>query len=779
MRLLLVEDDELIAEVLVKALTNQHYVVDVTNNGQEGQELVETFAYDLLLLDVMLPKLNGIKLCQQLRLQGNRIPIILLTAQETSTAKVMGLDAGADDYIVKPFDLQELLARIRALLRRGSSTLPPVLEWRELNLDPSTCEVTYNNRLLHLTPKEYSLLELFLRNSRRVFSQGAIIEHLWSFDAEIPEEDTIRAHIKGLRQKLKLAGVPADFIETVYGLGYRLKPVQEVKSLRSKEASLSNLKQHSKELDFIWERHKEKFSARVTVLEQAIAALLKGTLAQELRQMALQEAHKLVGSLGMFGLTEGSRLAQEIEQIFQAKLPLEQQALYLSELLVALRRGLQQTLVSEPISLDERPLLLIIDNDTLATQWAMEANTLGIRTHIASDLSQARDLIQINRPQVVLLSLGLPGAVEESFKLLAELNTCNPPVPVLVLTAQNRLLNRVKVARLGGRGFLQKPIPPAQLLAAVTQVLQHRHPQFKVMVVDDDPQVLVILRTLLEPWGFEIRTLDDPHRFWDTLEETAPDLLILDVQMPYLSGIELCQVVRNDPQWSKLPVLFLSAHIDTDTVNRVFAAGADDYISKPIKGPELVTRILNRLERSRLLRNIVEVDALTGVANRCKLTQELSRFLRLAEQHSQPLSFAILALDHFKQINNQYGHAVGDRMLSRLGEILRRTFRSEDIVGRWGGAEFVAGMYGMTRSEGLERIAEVLEILYQEEFIEPNGSKFQVTFSASISQYPQDGTDPQVLYQAANILLNQAKAAGRNRGVLLAIAPGLQPLEQR
>ena len=176
MRLLLVEDDELIAEALVNALSDQRYVVDVAFDGQEGRELVEIFAYDLLLLDVMLPKLNGITLCQQLRSQGNRIPIILLTALDGSTDKVIGLDAGADDYVVKPFDLQELLARIRALLRRGSSTLPPVLEWRNLYLDPSNYEVTYEGRLLNLTPKEYSLLELFIRNSRRVYSQSAILE---------------------------------------------------------------------------------------------------------------------------------------------------------------------------------------------------------------------------------------------------------------------------------------------------------------------------------------------------------------------------------------------------------------------------------------------------------------------------------------------------------------------------------------------------------------------------------------------------------------------------
>ena len=768
MRILLVEDDELLAEALVKALTDQRYVIDVAADGQEGWEMVEAFAYDLLLLDVMLPKLNGIKLCQQLRRIGNRIPILLLTALDNSTDKVMGLDAGADDYVVKPFDLQELLARIRALLRRGSSTLPPVLEWRNLRIDPSTCEVTYENRFLHLTPKEYSLLELFLRNSRRVFSQGTIIEHLWSFEA-LPEEDTVRAHIKGLRQKLKAAGAPADLIETVYGLGYRLKlpPSQETTAPLAGTGTSQTQQQTIDKVQGVWERCKKKFSNRVAVLEKATTNLLKDTLADELRLHAQQEAHKLAGSLGMFGF-QGSQLAREIEQMFQAKTSLDQdQALHLSQLVVALRRELQQTTLApvlEPGAVDERKKLLVVDDDrSLAAQLVMEADTLGMRAHVATDLSQARDAIFCDRPHVVVLNLSSPGPMMDSLRLLAELNTCTPPVPVLVLTAQDRLLNRVQVARLGGRGFLHKSLPPTELLEAVTQVLQQgRTAEAKVMAVDDDPQVLVTLRNLLEPWGLKVLTLDDPQRFWETLEESAPDLLVLDVEMPHLNGIELCQVVRNDPHWSRLPVLFLSAHTDADTLNRVFAAGADDYVSKPIVGPELVTRIFNRLERSRLLRNMAEIDALTGVFNRRKLTQELTRFLRLADRQSQPLCLAILDLDHFKQINDQYGHAIGDRVLCRFGQLLRRAFRSEDVVGRWVGAEFAVGMYGMTRSEGVERSLEVLETLRQEKFTGPNGTKFQVTFSAGVAEYPQDGVDLQALYRAASAVLAQASSAGGN-----------------
>ncbi|MBO3458379.1 response regulator transcription factor [Aetokthonos hydrillicola] len=224
MKILLVEDDERIAQPLAEVLTDQGYVVDIASDGQLGWEFVKAFPYNLILLDLMLPKLDGISLCRQLRQKGYSFPILLLTALDTSTDKVIGLDAGADDYVVKPFDLQELMARIRALLRRGITILPPVFEWENLRLDPSNCQVTYNGQPVHLTPKEYKILELFLRHSHQVLNRNDILKHLWSFE-EPPGEETIKVHIRSLRQKLKLAGASFDFIETVYGLGYRLKQV--------------------------------------------------------------------------------------------------------------------------------------------------------------------------------------------------------------------------------------------------------------------------------------------------------------------------------------------------------------------------------------------------------------------------------------------------------------------------------------------------------------------------------------------------------------------------
>jgi diguanylate cyclase (GGDEF)-like protein len=517
----------------------------------------------------------------------------------------------------------------------------------------------------------------------------------------------------------------------------------------------------------VWERSKETVLGRVAVLEQATTALLEGTLEEALRQQAGHEAHKLTGSLGTFGFAQGSRLAREMEHLLQAEAPLGQtEALRLSELVVTLRQELEPRSVAPPapakaVPADKRPLLLVVDTEAeLAEQLVVEAAARGLRVESATTPSATRDAISRERPAAAVLDLSF----SDSLTLLSELAEQTPSVPTLVLTARNAFVDRVEVARRGGGGFLGKPLPAAQIIEAIMQLMARlRAAETSVMTVDDDPQVLALLQTLLEPHGVRLTTLSDPLRFWDVLQETSPDLLMLDVDMPNLNGIELCRVVRNDQRWAEMPVLFLTAHTDSDTIHQVFAAGADDFVSKPIVGPELITRITNRIERTRLLRTMAETDALTGVANRRKFTQVLEQFFSLANRQGQPLCLAILDLDHFKQVNDQYGHATGDEVLHRLGEFLLQSFRGEDLVARWGGEEFIVGMCGMSRNDGVRRLATILEIWRQEEFTGPEDARFKVTFSAGAAEYPTDGTDLQALYRAADRALYQAKKVGRAR----------------
>ena len=227
MRILLVEDDLPLAETLSEALSDQLYTVDIATDGSLAWDYVRQMEYDLVILDVMLPELNGITLCQKWRSQGYLMPILMMTARDTVSDKITGLDAGADDYVIKPVDLGELLARVRALLRRGSVASQPILEWGSIKLNPSTYEVSYGDENLSLTRKEYSILELLLRNGRRVLSLSMIIDSIWKLESP-PEEDTVKVHVRSLRQKLKVAGLSEDLIETVHGIGYRLANLSDV-----------------------------------------------------------------------------------------------------------------------------------------------------------------------------------------------------------------------------------------------------------------------------------------------------------------------------------------------------------------------------------------------------------------------------------------------------------------------------------------------------------------------------------------------------------------------
>ena len=221
MRILLVEDDDRIADPLAEDLRHQSNAVDIAADGLAGWEFAQAVDYDVILLDWMLPKLNGIQLCQRLRQNGCQAYILLLTAKDATGDKVIGLDAGADDYLVKPFEVDELTARLRALARRQPIYQSVVLKHREVELNPSSHSATYAGVELELTSKEYMLLEYFLLHPTQVISRTALLDRLWEFD-RISGEQTIKTHLTNLRRKLKQAGCQQDIIETVYGVGYRL-----------------------------------------------------------------------------------------------------------------------------------------------------------------------------------------------------------------------------------------------------------------------------------------------------------------------------------------------------------------------------------------------------------------------------------------------------------------------------------------------------------------------------------------------------------------------------
>lgn len=612
MQILLVEDDKLMRSALAQLLAAHDFGIAQASDGQIGLELATAVEYDLILLDWHLPKLDGIRLCRQLRSQGYRGPIVLLTAKNSTADIVAGLDAGADDYVIKPYNPEALAARIRALLRRSGALASQTLTWGELSLDLSSAKVTSGEQVISLTATEYSLLELFLQNPNRIFSRSKILDLLWELD-DAPAENAVTTHIKDLRKKLKAAGLIEEMIETVYGMGYRLKPAPNRPASSSATHSKTNKDDSPKKaapkdmtsVNRVLERFRNSFAEQVGVLEGAKTDLLAGNFTKELQRAAELEAHKLAGSMGSFGYPEGSKLAREVEHLLRGDCPLKPDEICrLSQLVMALKQELAKpptapTAQSVP-AIQTRSVLAVNDDAELTERLLSEADAWGIRMKIAPNLAAARSRQALAAPDAILLNLSFSETEEDGLTLLRELTEVSPHIPVVALARQDSLDERLAVSRLGAKQFLGKPATAQEILQALDRVLsQPKTSEAKILIVDDDPAIGAALSALLTPWGLEVTALTEPQRFWEVLRATSPDLVVLDLEMPPVSGIELCQVVRQDSHWGDIPILVVTAHTDAESLQQAFAAGADDFITKPVLGPELVTRILSRIERVR------------------------------------------------------------------------------------------------------------------------------------------------------------------------------------
>ena len=643
MKILVVEDDAGLAEVLSQALSKQHYQVEIATSGEAGWELVDVFEYDLVLLDLYLPKLSGIEFCERLRASKHDVPVLLMTAEDKRTSKIIGLDAGADDYMIKPLDLDELLARIRALLRRGRCESTPILTWGALQVDPSSCEVFYQADRLHLSGKQYELLELFLRNPNRIFNASNLIERLWLYD-KTPSENAVRSHVKTLRNKLKKSGVE-DIVETIYGLGYRLKAEPEIAtsvpqptspSLASEvstgvptvatsvdtsaDTSVDNSNQGEEPLEpsaAIWERHQPKYLSLIETLAQAlpILAAAKHTAIPSAEDLSRLEpfqknAHKLKGALGCFGFSAASQLAARIEQILLAAPPVKhEQVDQLSDLIEQLR-----TLAGAPLKPQVERVLslhqsvpslyqwLIIESDEALTQELTDQALIwGIQSHTVTTPHAARRALDQHSFDIVMLALSCFATPAEGLVWLSELSQQQPTLPVMVAAAEDTLTARINVLRSGGRAFLQKSLTATQVLETGLRIVVPTLSAVRILALDDDRHMRQCLERSLLPLGVQLTLTCDPVQLWHRLAQAPPDLLILDAEMPDFDGLELCQIIRSDPRFWQLPILFLAACTEPDRVRQMFEVGGDDCVSKPIMASDLVTRIVNRLERVRYL----------------------------------------------------------------------------------------------------------------------------------------------------------------------------------
>jgi diguanylate cyclase (GGDEF)-like protein len=517
-------------------------------------------------------------------------------------------------------------------------------------------------------------------------------------------------------------------------------------------------------IDDLWDRARPVLLERVGQLEDAVLAVLEGRLDPQTHREAGRAAHKIAGSAGTFGYQRATDIARELETIFGGE-PAELQAHgpHAADRIEVLRDELEGPAPAAPApALSSGRVLVAITDPPRAQRLLGAAAAQDLEGVVAADRAEVMAAIRADPVDAVLLDLEL--ARGEIAPLISDLLHVNPQVIPLVVSREGVFLDRVESVRAGARGFLAESLPDGDLIRAVVDALARgQHFTDRLLAVDDDPVILGLMRKLFVSAGLSVTTLDDPVRFWDVLEATAPDLVLLDLDMPAVTGLELCRMIRADPRWEATPIVVVTGNPVAQAVQELFAAGADDYVTKPVVGAELLTRVTNRLERVRLYRQLADTDPLTGLPNRRRFLADGDRLRHEALRYRQPMSVAVLDIDQLRRLNDRYSPELGDAVLRRLARLLLEQASEHDLVARWAGAELVIALYGMRREDGVARVASTLEALRSESFALADQPPLRVSCSAGVAEYGLDGSDLHALYRAAAQALQRAKSIGGDR----------------
>lgn len=360
-------------------------------------------------------------------------------------------------------------------------------------------------------------------------------------------------------------------------------------------------------------------------------------------------------------------------------------------------------------------------------------------------------------------------APEESFKLARQLRELPgyENLPLAFISGDAFIKDRVEAAHAGASLYLDKPLQSDSLETAVQHLVAIRQGgRPRVLITDDDEFFANTVALTLRNEGMIVRTLLDPTKILDVMQDFPPDMLLLDVMMPGVTGFEVCRMLRQVPRWQDLPIIFLTGQTGVDARVEAFRSGGDDYLPKPVVNEELLTRVKVRLDRSKLLKERSDKDTITGLLLRRAFSEHLTGMIAEAQRLKSSFSVCLLDVDHFKKVNDTYGHLAGDKVLAGLGQLLSRRFRVDDLRGRWGGEEFILAFRREAKETMHAAVVRVLDEFSEMTFVSDEGKEFHVSFSGGLASFPEDGESVYELLQTADKRLYEAKRAGRRRIVL-------------
>lgn len=419
-----------------------------------------------------------------------------------------------------------------------------------------------------------------------------------------------------------------------------------------------------------------------------------------------------------------------------------------------------------PGAANNRLVFLVDDDVQLAENLSLQLGYFGYTTRAFSTLSDALLAIIESPPAVLLLDVAFPEDSLGGFSLLERINReIGHALPAIFISVHSELEYRLKAVRAGGCAYFTKPLEVSNLIDKMEELTFREHEDpYRILLVDDSRLLAETYAAILKNAGMETQIVTEPLTVMEPLLEFMPDLILMDVYMPDCSGLELAKVIRQQERFVSIPIVFLSAETDMEKQLDAMSLGGDDFLTKSIRPGHLVSSVTTRVRRSRVLRSFMVRDSLTGLLNHTTIKAQLDTQLARIKRLGGALSFAMLDIDHFKAVNDTYGHPTGDRVIRSLSRLLQQRLRRSDVVGRYGGEEF-AVIFNDT--DGAAAVKVLDEIRRDFGLIRHRHEKgeFSVTISAGVSGYPAIN-DAATLNEAADKALYEAKNGGRNRVIL-------------
>ena len=408
-------------------------------------------------------------------------------------------------------------------------------------------------------------------------------------------------------------------------------------------------------------------------------------------------------------------------------------------------------------------ICVVEDNLEMANELQAHLSYFGYEVSVFLTLDDFRRAMPRHSCDVVLMDVNFPEDSLGGIHVMTELQRGREvPLPVIFLSAHNGLDVRLGAVRAGGVAYLNKPVNIGILVDKLDAMTSPRvTTAYRVLIVDDSASLASYYAEMLKQAGMIVRVVNDPLEVLGPLFDFSPDLILVDMYMPGCNGMELAQVIRQIDEFISIPIVFLSAETDLGKQLSAVGFGGDDFFTKPIEAQHLVASVTSRIKRSLVLRSFMVRDSLTGLLNHTAIKDRLAHELARAKRQGKPLAFAMIDIDHFKQVNDAYGHPVGDRVIKSLSRLLKQRLRENDLVGRYGGEEFAVILADADAAAGMKVLDSIREDFSRLRHLAED-QEFSTSFSCGIADNSNYGEGSK-LTDAADKALYKAKHAGRNR----------------